>query len=250
MHNIQVIILAAGKGKRMESDLPKALTVLKGKPFIDYVFESLKSVSLSHEPVVVVGHKHEDLRAHLGENKKYAHQKEQLGTGHAVALAESYIAKDVEAVLILYADHPLLKGETIKTLIETHLRKNPIITMGTAHVEDFEGWREGFQNYSRVLRDATGKIIRTVEFKDASEEERKITEVNPCYFIFNKDWLFENIKTLSKNNVQGEYYLTDLVQMAFKTGASIETVSIVPVEALGANSKEQLAVLGDLLDTQ
>jgi bifunctional UDP-N-acetylglucosamine pyrophosphorylase/glucosamine-1-phosphate N-acetyltransferase len=117
-------------------------------------------------------------------------------------------------------------------------------------VPDFNEWRGGFQNYSRVIRDDAGKIIRTVEYKDATEAEREIKEVNPCYFVFDKDWLFNKIKTLSKENAQGEYYLTDLIKIAFQEGAQIETVPISPIEAMGANSKEQLEMLELLFDAR
>ena len=250
MHNIQVIILAAGQGKRMGSDLPKALTPLHGKPFVDYIIESLASLQMVKEPIIVVGHKHEDIRAHLGADKKYAHQAEQLGTGHAVAITEAHIDNDTQAVVILYADQPFLRGSTIKKLIDTHLEKKPIVTMATTEVGNFESWRAAFNNYSRVIRDENGKIIRTVEYKDATEEERNITEVNPCYLVFDKNWLFHEIKKLSKNNAQGEYYLTDLIQTAFKENEPIETVAIEPIEALGANTKEQLEVLEQLFDTR
>lgn len=248
MHKTQIIILAGGQGKRMESDLPKALTPLGGKTFIDYILESIKDISFGKEPIIVVGHKHEDVTKHVGPQKIYVHQQEQLGTGHAVAITESRIDPDTESIVVLFSDQPFLKKETIKKLIDVHTKNNPTTTMATTVVPDFDDWRNGFTNYSRVVRDANNKIIRTVENKDATEEERAIKEVNPCYLVFNKNWLFSEIKTLSKNNAQGEYYLTDLIRAAFEKGEPIETVSIQPIEALGANTKEQLAVLESLLN--
>jgi bifunctional UDP-N-acetylglucosamine pyrophosphorylase/glucosamine-1-phosphate N-acetyltransferase len=250
MHNTEFIILAAGKGKRMESDLPKALTSLRGRAFLDYVLESLGHVSKDIDPIIVVGHKHEEIRKHIGENKRFVHQTEQLGTGHAVALAEVSLKPNTHAVVVLYADQPFLKGTTIESLLRTHDEARPTITMATTTVPDFNEWRGGFQNYSRVIRDDAGKIIRTVEYKDATEAEREIKEVNPCYFVFDKDWLFNKIKTLSKENAQGEYYLTDLIKIAFQEGAQIETVPISPIEAMGANSKEQLEMLELLFDAR
>ncbi len=250
MSTTEFIILAAGKGKRMESDVPKALTPLRGRPFVDYIIDSLEALFPSVEPIVVVGHKHEDVRSHLGQDRRYVLQTEQLGTGHAVALTETAILPHADSVVVLYADQPFLKGETIKHLLDTHQEKKPIITMATTTVDDFDAWRAGFQNYSRVVRDADGTILRTVEFKDASDAEKEIREVNPCYIVFDRTWLFNKIKTLSKENAQGEYYLTDLIKAAFAEGAPIETVAIKPIEALGANSKEQLAVLEELFDTR
>jgi bifunctional UDP-N-acetylglucosamine pyrophosphorylase/glucosamine-1-phosphate N-acetyltransferase len=120
--------------------------------------------------------------------------------------------------------------------------------MATTKVPDFFDWRANLQNFSRVIRDEEGKIQGTVEWKDASDAEKEILEVNPCYLVFNREWLFNKIKTLSKNNAQGEYYLTDLIKAAFAENAPIETLLIDPMEALGANSKEQLQVLEDLFD--
>ncbi len=232
----------------MESDLPKALTDLRGRPFVDYILESLDTLKVQAEPIMVVGHKHEDVRNHLGADKRYVHQQEQLGTGHAVAITENEIRPGVDTIVVLYADQPFLKGSTIESLLKTHTEKKPIITMATTTLPDFGEWRAGFQNYSRVIRDAEGKIHGTVEFKDATDSEKEILEVNPCYLVFNRDWLFKKIKTLSKENAQHEYYLTDLIKAAFAEGAPIETVSIPPIEALGANSKEQLGVLEQLFD--
>lgn len=248
MKNIEFIILAAGQGKRMESDLPKALTALRGRPFVDYILESLETLKVQAEPIMVVGHKHEDVRNHLGSDKRYVHQEQQLGTGHAVAITENEIRPETDTIVVLYADQPFLRGNTIQALLKTHAEKNPIITMATTTLPDFSEWRAGFQNYSRVIRDAQGKIHGTVEFKDATETEKEILEVNPCYLVFNRDWLFKKIKTLSKDNAQHEYYLTDLIKAAFAENAPIETVAINPIEALGANSKEQLGVLEDLFN--
>jgi bifunctional UDP-N-acetylglucosamine pyrophosphorylase/glucosamine-1-phosphate N-acetyltransferase len=247
MDTVQVIILAAGKGKRMESDLPKALTPLAQKPFLGHILEKIQTLGLSKQPVIVVGHKHEDVRSFAGDAYGYAHQSEQLGTGHAVAISEPYLDHDTETVVVLFADQPLLRAETIKELIETHLREHPILTMATTKVTDFGDWRKGFENFSRVIRDASGKLVRTVESKDATDAEKEITEVNPCYFVFDKAWLFEELKKLSNKNAQGEYYLTDLIGMACTEGLHIETVAIDARESVGANSKEQLALLEELL---
>lgn len=243
MDRTQVIILAAGKGKRMESDLPKALTPFLGKPFIRHVIEHIRPY-LVHKPIIVVGHKRELVIQELGDNYTYVIQEEQLGTGHAVVITERTIPKDIETVIVLFSDQPLLRGDTIKKLIEAHKAAQSVLTMAVAKIPDYDDWRgEAFYNFGRVFRDARGAITRIVEAKDATEEEKAHTEVNPAYFAFNAKWLWSRLKKLSSNNAQGEYYLTDLVKIAFEEGETIASFDIDPIEALGANTKEQLALL-------
>lgn len=243
MDSTQVIILAAGKGKRMESDLPKALTPFLGKPFIRHVIEHITPY-IVHKPIIVVGHKRELVTQELGDAYTYVIQEEQLGTGHAVAITEQAVPKDIETVIVLFSDQPLLRGETIKKLLDAHTAAQSMLTMAVAKIPDYDDWRgEAFYNFGRIFRDTSGAITRIVEAKDATEEEKAHTEVNPAYFAFNAPWLWSRIKKLSSNNVQKEYYLTDLVKIAFEEGETIASVDIDPVEALGANTKEQLALL-------
>jgi bifunctional UDP-N-acetylglucosamine pyrophosphorylase/glucosamine-1-phosphate N-acetyltransferase len=246
MQNVEFIILAGGKGKRMESDLPKALIPLGEHTLIDHVIKAVKGLQPPRAPIIVVGHKHEDVRAHLGDGYLYVEQKEQLGTGHAVSLTEKYLEKNANTIVVLFTDHPLLKTSTIKKLIDLHTAKKPAITMAVTEISDFSDWREVFLNFSRVIRDKEGKMIRTIEYRDLKEEERGIREVNPAYLVFDRAWLFKHIHSLSNNNSQNEYYVTDLVKTACEEGR-IETVAIAPVEALGVNTKTQLAHIEGLL---
>lgn len=245
MQNTAVIILAAGKGKRMESDLPKALTPLGGKPFVSYVVEAVeKSTGIrSH---IVVGHGREQVMEHLGDSYPYVVQTEQLGTGHAVFSAKDSLGHDAKTVLVLYADQPLIKPETIATLLTAHEPGNAM-TMATVSVPNFEGMHRNFLRFSRIIRDDSGSIVRSVEFKDATSEEHAMTEVNPAYFVFSVDWLWSHLPLLQNKNAGGEYYLTDLIGIARNEGAAIGSVSIDPASALGANSKEELAVLEQIL---
>lgn len=243
MEQTQIIVLAAGKGKRMESDLPKALTPFLGKPFIRHVIDHIQPYTVK-TPIIVIGHKKELVQQELGDSYTFVVQEEQLGTGHAVAITEQAVPKDTETVVVLFSDQPLLRGETIKKLLQAHKTAQSVLTMAVAKIPNYDDWRgEAFYNFGRVFRDARGAITRIVEAKDATEEEKAHTEVNPAYFAFNAGWLWSRLKKLSSNNAQGEYYLTDLVKIAFEEGEVVASVDIDLIEALGANTKEQLALL-------
>ena len=245
MENVQIIILAAGKGTRMQSELPKALTPLRGMPFLVHVLAAVKDIGISEKPIFVVGHKKDQVINTIGGEYQYAHQDEQLGTGHAVKITEQHIGKDKDVIVVLFSDQPLMRGATIKKLIEEH-RNNPdaILTMATTEITDFNEWRkDAFDNFGRIIRNADGDVERIVERKNATEHEQKITEVNPAYFVFNGPWMWEKLRELKNDNAQGEYYLVDLPHLAFQEGKRIHTVPIRMEEALGANTKEQLALL-------
>lgn len=242
--NFEILVLAAGKGTRMNHDLPKVLVPLKGKPLIKHLLESVEKSGVSEKPCIVVGYGKELVKKELGDKYNYAIQEEQLGTGHAVLCASPYLKKNIDNVLVLYGDNPYITPETIKKIAAEHSRFKNKITMATVTLPDFKDWREFFYtNFSRIIRDKNGKILKSVEFKDANEEEKKVTEVNPCYFCFNKKWLLEELKKLKNNNAQKEYYLTDLVKKAIDEKENIESISIDASEALAVNSKEELEIL-------
>ncbi|MBI3306066.1 NTP transferase domain-containing protein [Candidatus Nomurabacteria bacterium] len=246
MNKIRIIILAAGHGKRMKSELPKVLIPLKGKPLISHVLDSVKETGLCDRPVVVVGQQRELVMKTLGENYEYVIQEEQLGTGHAVMSAKKILENTANHIVVLYGDHPFISSATIKKLAAKHLDSNNSITMATVRLKNFDGWRNVFYaNFSRIIRGKNGNIIKDVQFKDATDEEKKITEVNPCYFCFNAKWLWEKLKSLGTDNAQKEYYLTDLVKIAMHE-KKIESINIDPYEALGVNSKEELKILEKL----
>lgn len=245
MQNTQIIILAAGHGKRMQSELPKALTSLHSKPFIKHVLDAISSSGVCENPIIVIGQKGDQVRSLLGSSYSYAVQEEQLGTGHAVMIAEE-MAKGSDLIVVLYADHPLVSADTIKNLINTHKEKNATITMATATVTDFEDWRSAFLAFGKFVRDEKGKITKIVEVKDANSEELEIKEVNPAYMCFDAKWMWKHLHMLKNENAQSEYYLTDLVGMAFSENQNIESISIDPKEALGVNTKEQLELIEKL----
>ena len=252
MDNIQIIILAAGKGTRMKSELPKALTPLRGKPFLKHVLDAVHTMGLPRKPIVVVGHKKELVIEALGSEQVFAMQEEQLGTGHAVRAAEKLIDPSVDTIVVLFSDQPLMKGETILKLIAEHKKNtDAVMTMATVELGDFSDWKEeAFDNFGRILRNPDGTIARIVERKNVTEDEQKITEVNPAYFVFNAQWMWEKLRELKNDNSQGEYYLVDLPLLAFQEGSKIHDVPIDYKEALGANTKEQLELLERLSEEE
>jgi len=240
-NNIKFVILAAGKGTRMESDLPKALAPLVGKPMIVHLVESLRAVSME-KPVVIIGHKGDLIRQELGDSAHYVLQNEPLGTGHALSQAQAACGS-AKNIVVLSSDQPLIKSNTILECITRHNILNAKITFTTTEVNDFEDWRKYFLTHGRILRQ-DNEVQGIREYKDATDEEKNIKEVNTgCCYVFDSIWLWENIKNIKNTNAKGEYYLTDLIELASKQNHKIETLKIDAIEALGANSKEELEML-------
>ncbi len=244
----RIVILAAGKGKRMVSELPKVLIPLRGKPILIRLLESVRASGVDPQPVVVVGRDNgEAIKAAAGPDYEYVVQEEQLGTGHAVQAAEPLLKGQAGAVMVLYGDHPLLSAATIRALDEAHRRSGAVLTMMTTSVESFDDWQAVFKDFGRVIRDAGGKIARIVERKDASPEELQIREVNPSFFCFDVGWLWENLGKLKNNNNQHEFYLTDLVKMAMDEGHPIDSIQVGAGESIGVNTPEQLDIVKRLI---
>ena len=235
----KIVILAAGKGKRMGADVPKVLVKIKGKPMIEYLINSVKKSGVDKEPIIIVSPENEQIikKALRKFKVKYAIQDKQLGTGHALACAKKQIGKNVDHVLCFYGDHPFINASTIKRIARSH---NGPITMMTTAVMDFKSWRKNFYHWGRVLR-SNGHIKAIVEFKDAEDNIKKIREVNPAIYCFETKWLWKNIKKLNNKNAQNEYYLTDLIKLAFSQKLYVESFPIDCEEAIGINSKEELA---------
>jgi bifunctional UDP-N-acetylglucosamine pyrophosphorylase / glucosamine-1-phosphate N-acetyltransferase len=232
---IQVVILAAGQGKRMQSTLPKVLHQLAGKSLIEHVIQTAFKVSPAVSPIVIYGHEGEILKNNLAHlNVQFVEQKEQLGTAHAVMQALPYI-DDEDDVLILYGDVPLISPETLQRLMESVETES--MAMLTAILEKPTG-------YGRIKRNAKDEVIAIIEEKDATESERAITEINPgIYFVpalFLKKWL----PLIKSHNAQKEYYLTDMIAQAVEDHVSIHTLMPQAIEEiLGVNDRCQLAAL-------
>lgn len=238
----QIIILAGGRGRRMHDDIPKVLQKLgENVTLIDLLLKSVNETKKFIKPVVVVGYQAEKVKDHLKDTVLYAYQDKQLGTGHAVACGIEELDGDCENVLVLYGDMPFLRPDTISNFIEEHKNSNNDMTMMTIKLKDYTGWHEAFYGFGRVIRDENNNISRIIEMKDADEEQKEITEVTPSYFCFKASWLKENIKKIKNNNVQNEYYLTDLVGMAINGNHNLGSLIITnPIEGYGINRQHHL----------
>ncbi|HSY49740.1 MAG TPA: bifunctional UDP-N-acetylglucosamine diphosphorylase/glucosamine-1-phosphate N-acetyltransferase GlmU [Thermoanaerobaculia bacterium] len=231
--NLEVIILAAGQGTRMKSATIKILHRAAGRPIIDYVLDLARDIS-TRQPILVIGHQREAVQEVVGERARYAVQNEQKGTGHAVLQASALVERG-RHVLVLSGDVPLTSPETVRRLLDEHERSRNALTLLTMKLDD-----PGL--YGRILRDATGAVSRIVEFKDATEEEKRVNEVNAGIYVFDGEHLFDNLRNLSTNNAQGEYYLTDLLGGLRSAGKRVGAVIAGnPIEALGVNSRADLA---------
>ncbi len=231
---LSIVILAAGQGKRMKSDLPKVLQPLAGQPILAHVLRAAKTLQ-ADSIHVVYGHGGDRVREALAhEPVNWVLQAEQLGTGHAVAQAMPAIPDD-HHVLVLYGDVPLVRAETLKNLAEQSSAQS--IGLLTVLLQDPSG-------YGRIVRDGAGNVVRIVEQKDANTKERAINEVNTGLMSMPAAALKRWLAALRNDNAQGEYYLTDVVVMAVREGLKIKAV-IAPteVEVLGVNDKVQLAQL-------
>lgn len=234
----QIVILAGGKGTRMGGTVPKVLVMLKDKPVILYLLEEIQKINQLVKPVIVSGYMSEKVRGVLGEDYLYALQKEQLGTAHALLSAKEKITG--ENILVLLGDMPFIKAESLKSLVRLHQETNAVFSMLTSTVPNFEGEYQSLAQFGRIKHDAVGNIITSIEVRDASEDELKITEINPSIYMFNTKWLWENLVKVKNDNAQKEYYLTDLVQIAASQGQQIQNASINPKEIIGINNIEDL----------
>jgi bifunctional UDP-N-acetylglucosamine pyrophosphorylase/glucosamine-1-phosphate N-acetyltransferase len=236
--DLDVVILAAGLGTRMKSATIKILHRAAGKPIIDYVLDLAAEVGGS-SPVVIVGHQREAVQKSIGDRARFAVQEQQLGTGHAVLQAAEELEGSVKGrkILILSGDVPLTRPDTLRRLLEQHDRENNALTVLTMKPAE-----PGM--YGRIVRDSDGSVTRIVEAKDANEGEKDIDEVNAGIYVFDGEHLFDNLRNLSTDNSQGEYYLTDLIAVLRQAGKRVGAhVAVDPIEALGVNSRAELATV-------
>jgi UDP-N-acetylglucosamine diphosphorylase/glucosamine-1-phosphate N-acetyltransferase len=237
--NLDVIILAAGLGTRMKSATIKILHRAAGRPVIDYVLDLAYEIS-ERQPIMIVGHQRDAVRQTVGDRARFAVQEPQKGTGHAVLQAAEVLEGEGIAgrrILILSGDVPLTYPETLRRLLDEHQRSQNVLTLLTMRLDDPA-------MYGRIVRDAGGAVLRIVEAKDATDEEKRIDEVNAGIYVFDSEHLFGNLRNLSTDNAQGEYYLTDLLAVLRNAGERIGAVlASDPIEALGVNSRADLATV-------
>ena len=229
------VILAAGKGTRMKTEMPKVLCEVLGRPMIDYVIDSAKNNC--DDICVIIGYKAEVLREHLDNEIKTVIQSEQLGTGHAVMQADEFIKAHTGGnILIVCGDAPFMDKKTVGDALKLHESEGNAITVITAKLRDPA-------SYGRIVK-KDGKIAEIVEYKDASDEVRKINEVNSGAYWFNADELSRLLGKINNDNAQNEYYLTDTIKIAIDEGLSVNSFVVENEDVvLGANDPKQLEEL-------
>lgn len=237
--SLQVIVLAGGKGKRMQNeDTPKVLIPFKGRPLLSYALNAVLGLNLDVKPIAVVGYLREQIIEVFANRFQYAVQEQQLGTAHAVLTAKGLVSAD--RVLVMYGDMPFITTESLKKLIISHALSGSGISMLTAVVDNFEGRYISLYHYGRIIRASYEEVSEIKEFRDCSDAERQIKEVNPGIYLVETELLWEYLEKVDKNNDQNEYYLTDIVKIAIEDGQEVNTVLFPPEEAVGINSMEDL----------
>lgn len=233
------VVLAAGKGTRMKSELPKVLVPVAGRPMIEYLLDTLSAAGI-HDVLVVVGYRADLVRAALANRRglAFVEQTEQLGTGHAVMVCRAELAgRDDAAVFVLAGDSPMMQTGSLKALLREFDRSRPACLIGTAHKENPEG-------LGRIVRDAQDNFQKIVEEKDATPTERAITEVNLSCYLFNCRALLAALDRLQNDNAQREYYITDVPGILKQAGQSVLALDVLePVESLSINTPEELAIV-------
>lgn len=231
---VTAILLAAGQGTRMKSDLPKVLHPIAGRPMIWHSLEAVRQAA-AEKPVVVIGHGAEKVTAFLGGSAATVIQEPQLGTAHAVLQAESLLKGKTDLALVCYADMPLLRGETLKRLVETQKNNTGPMSMLTVINDDPRG-------FGRIVRNAQGTVEAIVEEYVATPEQLAIRELNVGAYCFDADWLWEALARIEKNPRKGEYYLTDTVELAVKAGLTVQAAVMEDArEAIGINTRVHLS---------
>jgi bifunctional UDP-N-acetylglucosamine pyrophosphorylase/glucosamine-1-phosphate N-acetyltransferase len=234
------VVLAAGKGTRMNSDLPKVLCRALERPLVDWVLDAVCAAGVARA-VVVVGYRAGDVRTALADraNVEFAEQTEQLGTGHAMMMCRRQIAAHDGPVLVVTGDSPLVQRDSIEQLLERFREQRPACILGTIIKDDPQG-------LGRIVRDASGNFQGIVEQRDATPEQQRIREVNMSTYVFDAPALLESLDRLTCENRQQEYYLTDCPGILLAMGRDVQALPVLkPCEALSINTVEELALAED-----
>jgi len=231
---ITPVILAAGQGTRMKSKLPKVLHPILGHPMAWYGLTALNQIT-DQKPIMVVGHGADQVRQAFAEDVVFVEQEPQLGTGHAVMQAESILSGHSDAVLVTYADMPLVSAEIIQEIVSLHQSHDGPITMLTVIAREPRG-------FGRIVRNADGCVVAIVEEAQATPEQLNIRELNPSVYCFRADWLWQALYEIKPAPKKGEYYLTDLVEIAVSQGHTIHTITTKDEDQMiGVNTRIHLA---------
>lgn len=229
---LKAVILAAGMGTRMKSKTPKVLHEVLGKTMVEYSIVAAKAAG-AEQICIIIGHGGEQVKKKIGAGVTYVEQKEQLGTGHAVMCAKEFIGKEGQT-LILCGDTPLIKGDTLINLVERHKEQGNQVTMLSTILGNPSG-------YGRIIRNDKGEFVKNVEDKDATKEERMFKEVNSGMYLFESGALYDSLSKLTNDNVQGEYYLPDTLEIIRSEGGKVDAVIAEDeTEIMGVNSRVQL----------
>ncbi len=235
-HLISVLILAAGKGTRMKSAKAKVLHEVFFVPMIHHVLNAVSALNVDRT-IAVVGHQRQEVENSLASYPvSFAFQKEQLGTGHAVAITREQLSSNTGTVLILCGDTPLIRSETLQAMLEEHIKSEAILTVMTTELSEPQG-------YGRILKDAQGVLSGIVEEKDATDAQKKIREINAGVYAVESGFLFDALDQVDSDNAQGEIYLTDIVGIASQEKQLAKAFACNdPEEVLGVNSRAELAL--------
>ncbi|MDR1612904.1 MAG: NTP transferase domain-containing protein [Planctomycetota bacterium] len=233
MPGIQACVLAAGKGTRMGGDRPKVLFEARGKPLIEWVLGALSEAGVD-DVVVVVGYRKDDVVSTLPTGVRWVEQSPQLGTGHAVRCARGVFPGNVENIIVTYGDMPLVTAATYRCLIEARAAFGAAAVFLAVPVTPDS-------RFGRVVRDSASNVLRIVEYKDATPEERRIGEGNAGVYCFAPRFLWNALEKIKNDNAQGEYYLTDVVDVLISEGGRVEAILAAdPLEGTGVNTPAEL----------
>ncbi|MBI2484652.1 NTP transferase domain-containing protein [Candidatus Uhrbacteria bacterium] len=234
----KIVILAAGKGKRMGLEIPKVLVPIQGRPMLAWLLEAVESAEVDGPPVVVYGPGLEEICTFVGARGHCTLQAKQLGTAHAVLAAKDALA-GAKRLVVMYGDVPFISARAIRKIVEYHIKKPCPIMAAVGVVESYTGWQRIFQQLGRIMRDEDGLIHAIREAKDATEEELRIREINAGFYVFDAEWLWNHIENVQNKNAQEEYYLTDVIAMAVSEGLPVRTYQIPIEECIGINKLEE-----------
>jgi bifunctional UDP-N-acetylglucosamine pyrophosphorylase/glucosamine-1-phosphate N-acetyltransferase len=239
---VGAVILAAGKGTRLKTEWPKVLHAVCGRPMLAYVIDACRTAGV-RECVVVVGYGKEMVIQAFADDPDltWIEQNPQLGTGHAVMVCREHLAGRFDHLVVLGGDGPLIRAQTLQSLVERHLAEQAAATLATAVLDDPTG-------YGRIWRDPEGRMLGIVEHGDATPEQKRIREVNPSYYCFKQPEFLAALDQVRPNNVKNEYYITDAISILLAAGEKVQAItSVPPQDIFSINSRQELAMVNGVM---